>query len=352
MGWGLKIGLFFFALIAATFGAWIITLPIMALLFLPPLLNRKGKGTKQSAPSPRPPKGNGPSYVSIAGALLVLLSLVAFFSGGIFSPIVFTGVGFALLLRHRFSVPMSGRVKPVGSSILLRRGLVPFRWSAVAEAKVATRDVEGALSGVNERLLLACDPNPRIFLAFSTSSLSRARAEENLVGRMQAAARSLSSLGVYLLPLDGTEAAGAAVTRSDAIEPATENLRQFISAADYGVALVEALHGFVTGFELYARPDPAQNARSVLSGIKEKNVGQLTLREFLSEVLQRIGTPQPDRYVAFLSSMAATEGEGLGQRITETSQGPQEQVLLVASIGSPQVELTRAQLQAISTIYE
>jgi len=40
-------------------------------------------------------------------------------------------------------------------------------------------------------------------------------------------------------------------------------------------------------------------------------------------------------YVEFLSSMAATEGETLGQRITQTVQASDNHLLLAASLGSP-----------------
>ncbi len=67
---------------------------------------------------------------------------------------------------------------------------------------------------------------------------------------------------------------------------------------------------------------------------------------------QRVGSPQPDRYAAFLSSMAATEGETLGQRITQTAEGSKGGLVLVSSLSSPQVEMSRAQLRAVSMVYE
>jgi hypothetical protein len=350
MGWGLKIGLLFFALIAAYFGSWIITVPILALLFIPPLMNKRD-GRRATA-SATPSKGSRVQMLDVIGFLMVLLSVVAFFSGGVFSPIVLAGIGVAVVLRHRFSVRAPAGARPVTDSILLRSKLNPLSWNAIAEVKVSTKNLEGALSGLNERILCVSDPTPRIFLLLAASSFRRAAAEEVLMKRMQATARQLTPLGAYLLPLASEEAAGVATVRASGIEPPTENLRQFISTADYGTVLVEAERGFVTGLEFYARPDAALKARSVLSDPRRRSAGQLTLREFLHEALQRTGRPQPDRYVAFLSSMAATEGELLGQRITETTQGRREQVLLVASVGSPQVELTRAQLRAISTIYE
>ena len=350
MGWGLKIGLFFVALVAADFSAWIITVPILLLLFLPPILDRRGhgKGSQKEASG----GSRGTSMLSITGGILVLLSVAVFFSGGTFSPIVLGGCGLALLPRNRISFQLPTRVRPVRESVLLRHRFAPHRWSALAEAKVSTRDLEGALSGLNERLIFTSDPKPRIFVAFPTRSLSRVKAEDALIRHIQASARTLVPLGVYLLPLDSMEAAGISSFHASRVEPPTNNALQNVSAADYGSVIIEAEHGFVKRFEMYSRPDEDVRVTSALSPLKAADTGQLTLRELLHGVRDKLGAPQPDRYGAFLSSMAATQGEALGQRITEAVQGGQEQVLLVASVGNPSVELSRAQLHAIARIYE
>lgn len=350
MGLGLKIGLFLFAVMAAVFGAWIVVLPILVLLFLPPLVNRterKKDGSKQVKDSRtrRWPLGT-------IGAVLVFLSSFAFFAGGTFSPAVLLVAGFALLFRNRLRVHISAGFRPVKNSILMRQRLLPFRWSTVAEVKVSTKDLEGALSGLSERLYCISDPKPRIFVVFSENSLSKAKAEETLVRRIQVSARSLYPLGVYLLPVDSADAAELASVRLCKIEPAIENIRQYLSTADYGSAVVEAHHGFVTRFELYSRPDEVSKPQSILSALSIVNTSQLTLREFLHETKEKFGVPQPDRYTAFLSSMAATASEALGQRIIETVGSSEGQALLVASVGNPPVELSRAQLRAISEIYE
>jgi hypothetical protein len=118
------------------------------------------------------------------------------------------------------------------------------------------------------------------------------------------------------------------------------------------MAIVEAEHGFVKRLEMYTRSDEDAKGTPVFSPLKTVDTGRLTLRELLHGVREKLGAPQPDRYSAFLSSISATQGEALGQRITETVPGGQEQVLLVASVGNPPVELSRAQLQAIAKIYE
>ncbi len=347
MGWMMKAGLFLFALLMAGVGAWIVAVPILAYLFLPSLLGgKRGRFDRRDGPSKR---GTG-FWLNIVGSILILLSLVAFFSGGTFSPVVFFLAGMTLLFRHRLSTHVSALSTPVENSILLCSRLDPFHWGAVAEAKVSTRDIEGALSGVGERILLVSSPAPRIFLVFSANSFGRGGAEDKLMRRIRSAARALVPLGVYLLPLDGAEVAAVTNLQSARIVPRTEDLHQLISASDYGAAAVEAQHGFVNSFELYNRPDGTQRPISVLPRIGGKSQGMLTLKEFLHETLQKIGAPHPDRYTAFLSSMAATEGETLGQRLTQTEG--QGQVLLVASLGTPSVELSRAQLQAVTIIYE
>ncbi|MDG6910302.1 MAG: hypothetical protein JRN08_08030 [Nitrososphaerota archaeon] len=346
MGLGLKVGLLLFALLASAFGGWVIAVPILAYLFVPPLLRSGGRGRAGTASS----KGKLSSSAKVIGALFVLLSAVAFISGGTFSPMVFLSVGLVLLLWGHVHVRFASRAVLVDDSILLRSRLNPFRWTAVTEAKAATRDVEGALSGVGARIVLVSDPAPRILIAFTALSLGRAGAEERVVSMIQSAARALIPLGVYLLPLDSAEASSATELRSLRVRAPAGDLKQFLSASDYGAAAAEAERGFVTSFALYARPDAAKGISALTDGLM-KSPGQLTLSEFLHAALQKVGSPHPDRYAAFLSSVAATAGETLGQRLTQT-EGRGGQVLSVASVGTPQVELSRGQLRAITRIYE
>jgi len=169
---------------------------------------------------------------------------------------------------------------------------------------------------------------------------------------MQVAARALRSLGVYLLPLDGSEAFEVSQLRATRVDLPGQNILHSLSASDYGALSVEAVHGFVARFELYERSYGKGAPGSLLAKPNRRPGSSTTLRELLSAATQRTGTPKPDRYVEFLSSVAATEGETLGQRITQTVRASDNQLVLVASVGSPQVELSRAQLKAITTIYE
>lgn len=330
--------LFLAALFAAALGAWIITIPILGILFLPSLLRgREG--------------GSTGFWLNILGVILLLLGLLAIFSGGTYSPVVFLTGGAVLVLRQRLRIGIATRTNPIENSILLRSRMNPFHWTGVIEVKVATRDIEGALSGLKERMLIVSTPSPRILLAFSTNSWRQAGAERDIIARIRSVARALVPLGLYLLPLDSSDAAAATRIQSVQSRLPKDDIAKVVSTLDYGAAAIEVRHGYLSSIELYQRPDASMTANSLLSGVKETPRGAITAREFLHAAFQKIGAPRPDGYAAFLAGMAATEGETLGHRLIQTER-QEGNLLLVESTGAPQVKLTNAQLRAVAEIYE
>jgi len=284
----------------------------------------------------------------IVGALLLLLSLIAIAAGGTFSPFVFGVPGFLLLAVPAIVPSIASNAKPVEDSIVLRGRFFPFKWFAIAEAKFSTRDPSRALSGLGETVLFVSGPAPRFFIVFSALAPGRVGAEESIFGRMRAAAMALSPLGVFLLPLDAGEAAEvSALPRR--MRPPEGDLSGYLSSADYRAFLAEAENGVVTAFSFHR---PGGRESSALERPRFRPVSTLFLGEMVRGALQRSGAPRPDEYTTFLSSMAATVGETLGQRITESAQGQEGQVLLVASLGTPKVRLSRAQLRAVTSVYE
>ena len=302
--------------------------------------------------SPERSAWRSPGYwLNVVGVFLLLLGLLAILSGGTFSPLVFFAGGTALLLRGKMRI-LESHPSPAKNSILLHSRLNPFTWFLVVEAKTSTRDIEGALSGLSERIIIISNPTPIVLLALSTSSWSRGSAEANLLRRIRAVAKSLVPLGVYLLPLDSAEAAAKTSLRSEQIFPSVRDQKSAAPSLNYGAVAIEGRHGFVNSFDTYSRPDPGRKLRSLVSGGKETRGGNLTIREVVRDAVKKIGTPRPDGFTEFLGAFAATEGETLGQRVTQL-EGQGSQVLMVASLGSnTQVQLTRAQLRAITEIYE
>jgi hypothetical protein len=360
MGLGRKVLLFVVGLMLMGLGAWVLTAVIFAYVFLPPLLRRNKGGGGQAgkvATSTRLP-GRHPTRIfssplRVLGGILILLGILAIASGGTFSPFVFGVPGLILVFRPpRLLGGWLTSFETVDDSVFLHGRVLRFRWLALAEAKVCTRDVEGALSGMKERILVTSSPGQRIFLIFAETSISRGQAEEGLMERMHAAAKALGPLGIYLLPVSGKEALATSRRHGSRVAglPA-ENLLHFLSSTDFGAMTLEAHHGFVTRFDVYERGD-GTGGDALLSRPNNQVQAHLMLRELLHATAQRLGLPKVDRYATFLSSMAATEGETLGQRITETAQGSKDESLLVASLGGPQVEMSRSQLRTISRIYE
>jgi hypothetical protein len=348
MGLLTKVLLFFIALVALGLGAWIIALPIFAYLFLPPILRAKGGyKTRERVAENLPSRRNGLPSTRVVGAVLLLLSLIAIAAGGTFAPFVFGVPGLLLLAATGFVSSVSSRARPVEDSVLLRGRFFPLKWFAIAEAKFSTRDPARALSGLQERIIV-CGSAPRFFVVFPAVALGRARAEGAIFGRMRVAARTLSPLGVYLLPLDAKEAAEVSSLPSRTTPP-KGNLSQYLASADCGAVLLEARNGAVDAYSFHGS---SGKGGSALERPKLRPASTTFLGEIIEAAIGRNGLPRPDEYTVFLSSMAATVGETFGQRITESVQGQEGQVLLVASLGTPKVRLSRAQFRAVTFAYE
>ena len=132
----------------------------------------------------------------------------------------------------------------------------------------------------------------------------------------------------------------------------SRKLLQALPSTDYGAISVEAGDGFVNRVSIYARSEGGGGGGSkTLLVAPRLGGGSLMVRELLQAAKQRNGWPQPDGFTAFLSSMAATQGESLGLRITETAEAG-DGVVLVKSLRGPAVRLTREQLRAITQVYE
>ncbi|HEV2389981.1 MAG TPA: hypothetical protein VGS04_04570, partial [Nitrososphaerales archaeon] len=202
MGWKLKGLAVIVGLMLISLGAW----PVSALLFLyaaSGFLFRGRRGTRakganggvapaypQQGPQAASPvkfKGRmGHPVLRIIGLAFLALSAVAFTRGGTFSPLVFGVVGLVLLLWGKPLIRFGslGSFRAVKESILLRRSLDPVHWFAMAEVKLATRQVGKALGGIDETLLVtAGESGPTIFVVLKTASLTMRSAEESLLAR-------------------------------------------------------------------------------------------------------------------------------------------------------------------------
>jgi hypothetical protein len=251
--------------------------------------------------------------------------------------------------RVPISLPGSG-LKPVKDSILLRSSVSPFSWAAVAEVKLITRDLGRALAGIQGTVLLAAAEVPSVFMVVERSATTERSAEDAVVDALKEAALSLSPMGAYLLPLDSGQAKALLQPALEASGVDERDWSTALESGSYDLVSIRQERGFARSLGLFKRGEAASQARIPPPGHTFTRPPFVTL--VYKAVGARMGTPHPDQYAAFLSSLVATSGEPIGTRVLDAGAGSQAQTVLVKSQGSPPVELSQAQLRAVVRIYD
>ncbi len=292
----------------------------------------------------------------ISAVVFLGVSVVAFSQGGTFSPLLFGGVGVILLLwgMPLFRLGNFGSLQPVGESILLKRSLDPFHWFAVAEMKLATRHVGKALGGIDETLLVTiAEDGPSIFVVARTTSATLGGAEESLLARFRELARVSAPLGAYLLPVDSGAVAKLLPGSGEPTQLDSSGWPSSLSTTDYDQLVIEARRGgFVHAVGAYRKTDASKaEASSILPRASQELSRPSLVWEVFQELGKKVQWPKPDGYTTFLAGMFATEGEAIGGRVSEAGSSGSPQEVLVQSLGTPAVQVSRAQLRAIARIY-
>lgn len=358
MGWKLKILAFIVALALIEYGAWPFAIPLF-LYTLSGLIFRRRRSTRSEwtrDESGRASKGGWRSerkglLISLFGVFLLILALAATRNGGHFSPFVLGFLGLVLLFLGLLSrTSLFAEIRPIEDSILLRGSVNRFSWVALAEVKLLARDVGKALFAVSERILVVASEKPSIYVAVGATAFGQKAAERKIIERLKEINSTIAPLGTYLLPLDSQRTGAILSISVEPVELSAENLSSFLSSMPYDLISMETGIGLVKSIGAYRRVDVKKNDKASL--ILSRNTPSRP--PFTADIFRSIGSrvdwPNPDEYTAFLSSMFATQYVSQGERITQSSC-PTSQTLLVKSLGGPQVELTRAQRDAIVTIY-
>ena len=372
MGWKLKALAVLFGLMFIPLGAWglsaILFLYAASGLFLRGLRRGRGAGANRAvAPPPREQEAHAAPAVSfksrlghpvrrILGVVFLGLSFVAFAQGGTFSPIVFGATGAVLLLwgTRLVRIRVLGSLRAVDESILLRRGLDPLHWFAVAEVKLATRQAGRALGGVDETVIVKLvDEGPSIFVVLETTSLTMGGAEESLLTRFRELARVSAPRGGYILPLDSGEAVdGILSVAARPVELESKGWPYPLSTTDYDLLAVEARRGgFVQSIGAYKVSGEGDEGDAAVPPPRQTLSRPVLLWEVLQELGKKVEWQKPDAYTTFLASMFATGGEVIGERVGDAGSAGNPQQVLVQSLGTPPIQMSRAQLRAIARVY-
>jgi hypothetical protein len=355
MGWKLKALSFIIALALYSYGGWIFSIPFFLYTFSGLIFRRWRKSSARVVTQTAGigwKRSRSHSWTKIMGLIFLAFSLAAFTAKGTYSPYVLGFLGLAMLLWGPLSHSSHfGGFRPVADSILLRGTSNPFLWAALAEVKLLTHDVGKALLGVSERIIVFTSERPSIYLSVQTAAFTRNGAQQKILTKLGEVNKTVGPLGGYLLPVDAGKAVSVLGVSIEPVELPVTDLYPFLSAAPYDMLCLETEHGLLKSIGIYRKTGVRQGGRVSIPPSRIIPPGLPLVSEIFRSVGARVKWPNPDEYLAFLTSMFATRFASQGVRVTERAGQSGGQVVVATALSSPPVELTKAQLDAIVTIY-
>jgi hypothetical protein len=351
MGWKLKLIALLIAIVAMAYNAWIISIPIFAYL----LLSISWRRSSSTSEIPKKVKIERASRKlckrHILGSLFLILSFLATMLAGIFSPIAFASIGLLLIFWKRIiDLPIFLSIKPVNESILMQRSLLPFYWFAMVEVKLLSK-LDRALSGVSESILIIASEKPSIHLLFSAIALSEKSAERKVLNRIEEAVDVLAPMGAYLLPLDSKQTESILCISIQSLKFDPDDPLPSLSTLPFDALVIKPDKGFVGSIGVYKKIEKSGEIKTTLLPPQYNMKRTPLLWEVFKSIENRIQFSNPDRYTSFLTSMFATRGEALGERLVDDGASVSSQALSIQSLNTFFVELSRAQLRAIVKTY-
>ncbi len=337
MGWKSRFIVALVGLVSFTIGLWLVG--ILSIVYLAISFRPRTKGFVEGTKG----KSRVPVRLILAGGLFVL-SAVAFGAGGTYSPVLLFFAGLAVFFRHR--VPLGSvfaKVVPIEGSIMLRSKYAPFLWYALAEVKPGPDDFPRAASSISGTLVIFVDAR-RAYAVADCRSWSRNGAESQLLARLKDSASSRQNRA-YILPLDAKSASELFRRRLSETKIPEDFTTHTPSLPE--VLVVHACGGRIDQASAYKISAPTSSPSLPLRCKEIEN------RPLLWELFESIGKrsmwPGPDAYSNFLDSISATRGEPIGERLggLEGSDGS----VIVQSLGGERIDLSRAQLRAVVSIY-
>jgi hypothetical protein len=345
MGFFSKILLLLILVIAVGFSAWIIALPIIIYELLP-ILQRKRRshrGESRSAGSMRI------SWRYLAGGVLLALSVVALNGGGRLSVVIFQASGWLTLLIGLVLNSLTfARVEVVRESTLVRSVFFPFSWFCVAEVKTTGSKLASAIATTDNKIVIQIADGIHIYAITSVFSFTRSGADSAIGRKLRTIAKTLGSIGTYILPLDSMDVIttfSMNVKRQKVEEKAWP---ASLESTPFDILALTTKHGFLKSVSAY-RIDEARNTVAVIPPTSQTLLIQPLFWEVLDLLDKRVGPNMADSQTAFLASLYAARSVTMGE-VLESVSGDSTS-LLVKSLSSPAIQLTRAQVRTLMRTY-
>lgn len=345
MGWNFRLVAGLLMLFFLLLGAW----PVSLIMFLYLVLSsrkprvqtvyvqREGAFVKPGRPWGR--------YA--IGTFLLLLAVVAFESGGTFSPVFFFACGVAtfgwpLIMK----AGLTSEVVPVRESVLLRSRLFPFAWHALVEVKLESQDQTRGLASMGGKVLLFAGKSPSMYQVVGAYALSYRQAERSIIGQLRQETRTLSQRGAHLLPADSGDAAVKLSMEMEKLRVGTDDF-EAVSSLPFDAVVFKVEDGRLISHRAFNVLEP--KGRALVPVPDLKHVREPLFAEVVQEIGEKHGWPGPDEFSPFLASLDASRAEPFADRFQ--IKGEEEGKLTVETPGGAQVRVTRAQLRVLARIY-
>lgn len=358
MGWLFKIAVFIVGLFALTLGFWPLWIPCFGYLAYSiwAATRRRTVYVQDQGKNRGPPRVRKHRFKRryLAAGVFFLLSLVAFVAGGAWAPFVFLAIGSLIVASGLFDRgPSLSEVRQVPDSILLRSRWLPFSWASLVEVKFGTQQMSRALSSVGNEVMMTMNSEKlSVYLPVRVHAFSVPSAELKVAEKLGPLARMLSTKGAYTLPLESEEAAArmdwSLMSVDVALEYGKDGVTSLNSTSFDVLVLSPSGHLLESAAAYVVKAGKAGRYR--LPGKGRKLESQPLLWEALEALGERHLLQNADAVTNFLSSVSATRGESLGDRL-DNGGSTDEGKVVVGSLGGQQVELTRPQLRAIVRAY-
>jgi hypothetical protein len=361
MGWLFKGLVLVVGLFSLTLGFWPLWAPCFGYLAysLWSATRRRNVYVKDrtggAAQPPRPKKPRLFKRRYLLAGVFFVLGAAAHGDRGTYSPYVFISLGVAIVLSGvpRITQRMSA-LKPVPDSILLRSRWFPISWVSLVEVKFGTPQMSRALSSVGCEVLLTTDSERiSVYLPLRVLALSAPQANRRVVERLAPLARQLSPKGAFVFPLDAKEAAARITWSLESVDLALEYGRNGVvslNSTPFDILVIKPDGHLVERAAGYAKLGGSKQGGPALPSPGRKLGSQPLVWEALEVLGEKFQVKEADPCTSFLSSVCATKGEGVGDRLVNEGRDGTATVM-VSSLGAGQVELTRPQLRAIVRAY-
>lgn len=347
MGWKLKALVLLFGTFALAAGAFILAIPAFLWVLWP---RNRGAKNRTGPPNGKVSPARNLSWLKYVGIFFLLLAAVALVGGGKLSPFVFGALGAGILLYgQRGGGGLAPWLEAVDNTILLRSRLLPFSWVSVAEVKASSMDPAKLIPLLNDRVLVKVGPNAAAYVVLHVSALREGEAEAKAVVRMRELSRLVVSVGAYVLPLLGEEAASVVKKQSRKLKLDLSDLEHSLASVPYDLVSIKPKGHLVEAIGAYQVLEEGKT-RSVV-GTPQAVKTPVLVWEAATSIGTRANWATPDDVTTFLSSLAATRGVSVGQRLVEEGPASRPKSIIVKSLSTPAVELGRAQLRALVRVY-